>query len=66
MKGVQYFFDKEGEPRFVVIDVQENPDLWEDFYDFLTLDERPKGIPIPFEEFRKRLKKKRKKASLKN
>ena len=63
MKGVQFSFDRKGDPRFVVIDVQKNPGIWEDFYDYMTLDERPKGIPIPFEKVVKELKQKRIKSS---
>jgi hypothetical protein len=30
MKGVQYFFDEDGEPKAVLIDLKKNAALWED------------------------------------
>ena len=62
MKGVQFFFDKEGEPKFVVIDVTKNPELWEDFYDYLILRDRRNEPSIPFEKVQKKLLEKRKKS----
>ncbi len=56
MKGVQYYFDERGEPKAVIIDVKKNPELWEDFRDFLTVRERRHETPIPLEKVKKRLK----------
>jgi hypothetical protein len=56
MKGVQYFFDEAGEPKAVLIDVRKNPELWEDFRDFLTIRERSHEPTIPIEKVEKRLK----------
>lgn len=57
MKGVQYFFDEQGEPKAVLIDVRKNPELWEDFRDFLTIRERRDEPTVSFEEVDRRLKK---------
>ena len=57
MKGVQYFFDEKGEPKAVLIDLKKNPELWEDFYDFMTLTERRNEPTHSLEEVEKRLKK---------
>ena len=56
MKGVQYFFDEHGEPKAVLIDVKKNPELWEDFRDFLTLRERADEPTVPFEDVKKKLR----------
>ena len=57
MKGVQYFYDEKGEPKAVLIDLKKNPDLWEDFYDFMTLDQRRREPTRSLEEVEKRLQK---------
>lgn len=57
MKGVKYFFDEKGEPIAVLIDLKKNPDVWEDFYDFMTLDERRDEPTVSLEDVDKRLKK---------
>lgn len=56
MKGVQYFFDEGGEPKAVLIDVKKNPELWEDFRDFLTLRERSDEPTVPLEKVERRLR----------
>lgn len=60
MKGVQYFFDEHGEPKVVLIDVKKNPELWEDFRDFLAIRERSNEPSIPFEKVKEDLRKRRK------
>jgi hypothetical protein len=57
MKGVQYYYDDKGEPIAVLIDLKKNPEVWEDFYDFMTLDERRKEPTVSAEEVEKRLRK---------
>ena len=57
MKGVTYFYDEKGEPKAVLIDLKKNPDVWEDFYDFMTLEERRNEPTCSLEEVEKRLKK---------
>jgi hypothetical protein len=56
MKGVQYFFDEHGEPKAVLIDVRKNPELWEDFRDYLTIRERSSEPTIPIAKVERRLK----------
>lgn len=56
MKGVQYFFDEHGEPKAVLIDVKKNPELWEDFRDYLIIRDRRNEPIIPFDKVEKRLK----------
>ena len=56
MKGVQYFFDEQGEPRAVLIDVKKNPELWEDFRDYLTIRERSQEASVPMEKVDRRLR----------
>ena len=56
MKGVQYFFDEKGEPNAVLIDVTKNPELWEDFRDFLTIRERCDEPTVSMEEVESRLR----------
>ncbi|MFO0965986.1 MAG: hypothetical protein U0793_10435 [Gemmataceae bacterium] len=40
MKGVQYFYDKRGEPQAVMIDLKKNRRLWEDFQDLMIAEKR--------------------------
>ncbi len=60
MKGVQYFFDEQGEPKAVLIDLKRNPELWEDIVDILEARKREHEVPIPFEKVKAELRKKRK------
>ena len=60
MKGVQYFFDENGEPKAVLIDLKKNPEVWEDFRDIMILEKR-RGEPTESaEDVNARLLKKRK------
>jgi hypothetical protein len=56
MKGVQYYFDEQGEPKAVLIDVKKNPELWEDFRDYLTIRERENEPTVPAEKVHRRLR----------
>lgn len=40
MKGVQFVVDDQGEKKAVLIDLQENKELWEDFCDAALAAER--------------------------
>lgn len=40
MKGIQYVVDDQGEKKAVLIDLQENKELWEDFCDAALAAER--------------------------
>ncbi len=44
MEGIQFVVNEHGEKTAVVIDLQENGAVWEDFYDSLLAQER-KGEP---------------------
>jgi hypothetical protein len=44
MKGVRFLVDDEGQRTGVLIDLKENAELWEDFYD-LALARRRKSDP---------------------
>jgi hypothetical protein len=60
MKGVTYFYDEEGEPTAVLIDLKKNPEIWEDFRDLMIIEERRDEPRIDADEVHKRLKKRRK------
>ena len=57
MKGVEYFFDEHGEPKAVLIEVKKNPELWEDFRDYLIIRERRDEPTVSSEDVDRRLKK---------
>jgi hypothetical protein len=60
MKGVQFVVDEQGNKTAVVIDLNKNAALWEDFYD-RALAERRKGEPREtLESVKKRLRSSRK------
>ena len=40
MEGIQFVVDDQGEKKAVLIDLQKNKALWEDFYDTLIAEER--------------------------
>ena len=56
MKGVEYFYDKKGQPKAVLIDLRTHGELWEDFQDILVARKRRKEPAIPWKEAEKRLK----------
>jgi hypothetical protein len=55
MKGVKFVVDENGERSAVLIDLQENADLWEDFYDSYVAREREEEPRESIEEVRQRL-----------
>lgn len=57
MKGVQYFYDKNGEPLAVMIDLKKNRRLWEDIQDILVARERRNEPTIPWEKVKENLRK---------
>jgi hypothetical protein len=59
MKGVEYFFDKNGEPKAVLIDLKKYGELWEDFQDLLVAEQRRHEPRESLEEVKARLQKKR-------
>ena len=40
MKGIQFVLDDKGDHTAVIIDLKKHGDLWEDFYDSLTANQR--------------------------
>jgi hypothetical protein len=55
MKGVKFVVDENGERSAVLIDLQENADLWEDFYDAYVAREREDEPRESIEDVRQRL-----------
>jgi hypothetical protein len=59
MKGVPYYCDEQGEPIAVLIDLKKNPEVWEDFRDWMILEKRRNEPSIPSEKVTASLRKKR-------
>ena len=55
MKGIHFVTDDKGHRVAVQIDLGKYGDLWEDFYDALTLDARRDEPTEPFEALEERL-----------
>ena len=55
MHGVQYVTDELGEKTAVLIDLKQNGDLWEDFYDVSITKEREREPRESIESVKKRL-----------
>lgn len=55
MKGVKFVVDEDGERSAVLIDLKENADLWEDFYDGYVAREREGEPRESLDEVRQRL-----------
>src|SRR5581483_4262145 len=58
MKGVEYFFDRNGEPKAVLIDLKRHGQLWDDFQDIMVANQRRHEPTIPLEEVKAVLRKK--------
>jgi hypothetical protein len=54
MKGVKFVVDENGERSAVLIDLEENADLWEDFYDAYVAREREEEPRESIDEVRRR------------
>ena len=63
MKGVEYFYDANGEPKAVLIDLKKNGQLWEDFQDLLLADGRRSEPTETLEAVKARLQRKRRTAA---
>ena len=59
MKGVEYYYDEQGEPIAVLIDLKKNPEVWEDFRDLMILEKRRNAPRESAAEVREKLLKKR-------
>jgi hypothetical protein len=55
MKGVRFVIDENGERSAVLIDLKENEELWEDFYDSYVAREREAEPRESIAEVRQRL-----------
>lgn len=55
MKGVKFVVDENGERSAVLIDLNENAELWEDFYDAYVARERESEPRESIEDVRQRL-----------
>jgi hypothetical protein len=55
MKGVKFVIDENGERSAVLIDLNENSELWEDFYDAYVAREREDEPRESIAEVRQRL-----------
>jgi hypothetical protein len=60
MKGVEFFFDRKGEPKAVLIDLRKHASIWEDFRDLLVANERRNEPRESLEEVKTMLHRKRK------
>ena len=55
MEGITYITNEKGEKTAVVIDLETNNELWEDFFDNVLAAERENEPREPLEDVRKRL-----------
>lgn len=55
MKGINFVVDEAGERKAVVIDLGKHGELWEDFYDALTVRKRESEPRETLAEVRKKL-----------
>jgi hypothetical protein len=59
MKGVEYFYDQNGRPKAVLIDLKKNGRLWEDLQDLLVAEQRRQEPRESLEDVKARLQRKR-------
>ena len=62
IKGVQYVVDDSGEKTAVVIDLEKNGELWEDFYDRVLAESRRDEPRESLESVKARLAKRRRRS----
>jgi hypothetical protein len=55
MEGIQFVVNERGEKTAVVIDLEENGALWEDFYDRLLAQQRKEEPRASLDAVRERL-----------
>ena len=55
MKGIRFVIDDQGERRAVIIDLDENEGIWEDFYASVLAAERRDEPCEPLDEVRRRI-----------
>lgn len=57
MKGVEFYFDAEGQPKAVMIDLKKHGKIWEDFRDLMVIAQRRDEPRVSFEEVETRFRK---------
>jgi len=55
MEGIHFVTDEKGQKIAVQIDLGRYGELWEDFYDALTIEQRREDDRIPLADVKKRL-----------
>lgn len=55
MKGVQFVVDDEGKQQAVLINLNENRELWEDFFDAAVAESRAEEPREPLSEVKRRI-----------
>ncbi|HEV8660422.1 MAG TPA: hypothetical protein VGS96_17590 [Thermoanaerobaculia bacterium] len=55
MEGIHFVTDEKGHKIAVQIDLERYRELWEDFYDALTIEQRRSDQRLPLREVKKRL-----------
>jgi hypothetical protein len=55
MKGVRFVIDEEGQKTDVIINLKDNPELWEDIYDRSLAQKRSKEPRESLDSVRRRL-----------
>jgi len=58
MKGVNFVVNEKGKKTAVMIDLEEHGEIWEDFYDRMTVERRRKEPRETLEAVERKLKKK--------
>jgi len=58
MEGIAYLTDDKNEKIAVQIDLKKHGELWEDFYDLLTVKERQSEESLDWDEVEKQLQEK--------
>lgn len=60
MKGVRFLTDENGKKVAVQIELEKYRELWEDFYDVLTAEQRVEEPSEPYLKVREKIMRKRK------
>ena len=56
MRGIKFVVDDLGKKKAVLIDLEEWGELWEDFYDVLTLESRKDEPTVPWSDLKEEMK----------
>jgi len=55
MNGIQYLTNEAGERTYVLIDLKEYGELWEDFHDGILAEQRKNEPLVDWEEVKRQL-----------